>query len=123
VLGGILNFAVSFVIITALFAAMYKWLPDVRIGWRDVLLGAVLTSLLFTVGKFVIGLYLGKASIVSVYGAAGSLVVVLVWVYYSAIIFLFGAELTQVTARRRGSRVTPSPNAQWAPGEGGIAPA
>ena len=122
-LGGVVNFGVSFLIITALFAAMYKWLPDVKIGWRDVLLGAVLTALLFTVGKFMIGLYLGKASIVSVYGAAGSLVVILVWVYYSAIIFLFGAELTQVTARRRGSKVVPSENARWAPGEGGVVPA
>ena len=83
----------------------------VEIGWRDVLLGAVLTALLFTVGKFVIGLYLGKAGIVSVYGAAGSLVVILVWVYYSAIIFLFGAELTQAWTVAYGAGIQPTKNA------------
>jgi len=110
----ILNFGLSLAVITLLFAAMYKFLPDVRIGWRDVLLGAAVTSLLFNVGKFIIAAYLGRAGVVNVYGAAGSLVMVLLWVYYSAIIFLLGAEFTQVYARRRGSHVEPGLNAVWA---------
>jgi membrane protein len=81
---------------------MFKLLPDARIEWRDVWLGALATALLFEVGKLAVGLYLGRAGIGSAYGAAGSLVVVLVWVYYSAQILFFGAELTQVYARRYG---------------------
>ena len=94
---------VSLIIITALFAMIYRILPDVYITWRDTLLGAAFTSVLFTVGKFLIGLYLGKASLASAYGAAGSLVILLVWIYYSAQVFFFGAEFTHVFALRRGS--------------------
>ncbi len=98
------NFIVSFVVVTGLFAMIYKFLPRVPIGWHDVWIGAAVTALLFDVGKLAIGLYLGKSSIVSGFGAAGSLVVLLVWVYYSAQIFLLGAEFTWAYAHRLGSR-------------------
>ncbi len=115
VLGQILNIAVSFGVVTLLFAMIYKVLPDVRLAWSDVLIGAAFTSLLFTVGKLAIGLYLGKSTTASAYGAAGSLVVLLVWVYYSSQILLFGAEFTQVYADRYGSHVRPASNAIEAP--------
>ena len=98
-----LNSAISFLIVAALFATIYKVLPRVVIGWRDVTVGAAVTALLFTVGKFLIGLYLGTSGVTSGFGAAGSLVVLLVWVYYSAQIFLLGAEFTSVYAYRFGS--------------------
>jgi membrane protein len=98
--------AVSWVIITALFAGIYKALPDVTIEWRDVILGAAVTSLLFNLGKLLIGLYLGSSTVASAYGAAGSLVILLIWVYYSAQIFFLGAEFTQVFANRYGSQPT-----------------
>jgi len=94
----------SFAVVTALFALIFKLLPDARIAWRDVWVGAVLTAVLFTAGKFLIGLYLGKSSVASAYGAAGSVVVLIVWVYYAAQIFYFGAELTRAYAHRHGSR-------------------
>jgi membrane protein len=94
---------VSFAVITVLFAMIFRYLPDVRIEWRDVWFGAAFTSLLFVLGKFGLGLYLGKSAIGSSYGAAGSLVVMLVWIYWSANILLFGAEVTQVYAREQGS--------------------
>jgi membrane protein len=97
------NSMVSFVIIAGLFAAIYKVMPDVRIEWRDVALGGALTSLLFTIGKLLIGLYLGKASFASTYGAAASVVVFIVWVYYSSQIFFLGAEFTKAFADRYGS--------------------
>ena len=100
----ILNFAVSFIVITVMFALMYKILPRVKIGWRDVWIGAAVTALLFTIGKFLVGLYLGRAGVASSFGAAGSLAVLLAWVYYSAQIFLLGAEFTWVYAHRAGSR-------------------
>ncbi|EIT72215.1 MULTISPECIES: YihY/virulence factor BrkB family protein [Hydrocarboniphaga] len=100
----VLNFFVGFAVITGLFALIYKLLPSVPIAWSDVGIGAAVTSLLFSAGKFLIGLYLGKAAISSSFGAAGTLVVVIVWVYYSAQIFLFGAEFTYHFARERGSR-------------------
>jgi membrane protein len=107
----LLSIAVSFVLIAVLFAAIYKVLPDKVIAWRDVAAGAVATTLLFEVGKYVIGLYIGSSSIASSYGAAGALVVTLLWIYYSAQIFLFGAEFTRVYAERHGSharaRATP----------------
>jgi membrane protein len=106
-----LNFVLSFVIITGLFAAIYKVLPDATIDWGDVWIGAAATALLFTIGKLLIGLYLGHASVGSTFGAAGSLLVFLVWVCYSAQILFFGAELTQVYARRYGSRIVPSEGA------------
>ncbi len=106
----LINAAVSFGVITLLFAAIYKFLPDVTIKWRDVLLGAAVTSLLFALGKFLIGLYLGKTVSASAYGAAGALVVLLLWIYYSAQILFFGAEFTQVYARTHGS-LLPQPGA------------
>jgi membrane protein len=101
----ILNFAVSLAIVTLLFAMIYKIMPRARISWRDVWTGAAVTALLFMIGKVLIGLYLGKSSLASGFGAAGSFVVLLAWVYYSAQIFLFGAEYTWVYANRLGSRV------------------
>jgi len=94
---------VTFVAVTVLFALLYKFVPDIHIEWRDVGIGAAVTSLLFSVGKFLIGLYLGKASVGSAYGAAGSVIVFIVWVYYSAQIFFMGAEFTHVFAERHGS--------------------
>lgn len=99
-----LNVVLGFAVITTLFALIYKVLPSVTIQWRDVWVGAAVTSLLFSVGKFLIGLYLGTAAISSSYGAAGALVVIIVWVYYSAQIFLLGAEFTHEYAEMRGSR-------------------
>ena len=104
----ILNFLVSLLVISVLIAMVYRVLPDVRLDWPDVWVGAVTTSLLFGVGKFLIGLYLGRASIGSSYGAAGSLVVFLVWVYYSSLIMFFGAEITFVYAQDRRNRVRPT---------------
>ncbi len=101
----ILNFAVSFGIFTLLFAMIYKIMPRATVSWRDVWTGAAVTALLFTLGKVLIGLYLGKSSLASGFGAAGSLVVLIAWVYYSAQIFLFGAEYTWVYANQHGSRV------------------
>ena len=92
------NFVVSFGIVTFLFAFLFRFLPDRTIAWRRVWVGAAVTALLFTVGKLLIGLYLGRASVGSAYGAAGSLIVVLVWVYYSAQVFFFGAEFAHVYA-------------------------
>ena len=99
-----LNFLLSFLMITALFALIFKVLPDVRLQWRDVWVGAGVTALLFTAGKTLIALYLGRTGHASVYGAAASLVVLLLWIYYSAQILLVGAEFTEVYSRRYGSR-------------------
>jgi membrane protein len=99
-----LEFTLSFALVTALFAAIFKILPDVRIEWRDVWPGAAVTALLFSVGKWLIGAYLGRAGVGSIYGAAGSLIVLLLWIYYSAQIFFLGAEFTEVYSRRYGSR-------------------
>ena len=98
------NLVVGFAITTLVFAMIYKILPRVRIRWRDVWVGAAATALLFTVGKFLIGLYIGRSSVTSAFGAAGSLAVVLLWVYYSAQVFLLGAEFTWVYAHSFGSR-------------------
>lgn len=95
-----INLLVSFGVITVLFAAMYKYIPDAEVAWRDVWAGAAFTALLFVIGKFAIGLYLGKSSAASAYGAAGSIVIVLLWLYYSSLIVLFGAEFTEVWARK-----------------------
>ena len=105
------DFLVSFAVISALFAMIFKILPNVRIGWRDVRIGAVGTALLFTIGKFLIGLYLGTSSIASSFGAAGSVVIVLVWIYYSSCILFFGAEFTKVYARKFGSGIVPNSRA------------
>lgn len=98
------NFFLSLAVVTSLFAMIFKVLPDVELHWGDVWLGALVTALLFTAGKGLIALYLGRAGITSVYGAAGSLVLLLLWVYYSAQILFLGAEFTEVWSRRRGSR-------------------
>ena len=100
-----INFVFSFGMITILFAIIFKFIPDTTISWRDVRMGAAVTSLLFTVGKVLIGLYLGHSALTSVYGAAGSLAVFLIWIYFSAQILLFGAELTHVYALKYGSRI------------------
>jgi membrane protein len=105
------NALVSFGFLVLLFALIYKELPDVRIDWADVWMGALVTALLFTLGKYLIGLYLGLSGVSSAYGAAGSLVLILVWVYYSAQIFLFGAEFTRVYMHQRGRRIEPGENA------------
>jgi membrane protein len=105
----VLQFAssvVTFAVITVLFALIYKIMPDVSLEWRDVLLGAGVTSLFFNLGKLVIGIYIGSSTLASAYGAAGSLVILLVWIYYSAQVFFFGAEFTQVFANRYGSQPT-----------------
>jgi membrane protein len=106
-----LDAALSFSLITAIFAMIYKWVPHVKIAWRDVLVGAAITALLFTVGKSLIGLYIGRSGVASPFGAAASLVVLLLWVYYSAQIFLLGAELTWLYAHRHGSRRGQDPDA------------
>lgn len=110
-LWSILNFLLSFGVITLLFALMFKFLPDVKITWGDVRIGAVITALLFTIGKSLISLYLGNSGVGSTYGAAGSLVVLLLWVNFSAQILFFGAEFTQVYANKYGSMIVPTKNA------------
>lgn len=104
-LAQVVNFTLNFVLTAALFAMIFKWLPETRLAWRDVAVGASITALLFSVGRYLIGLYLGKAAVGSTYGAAGAFVVLLVWIYYSTLILLFGAELTFVYAQRFGSGV------------------
>jgi membrane protein len=104
----VLSFLFSFAMITVLFALIFKLVPDVEIRWSDVWAGAAMTALLFTIGKSLLGVYLGKASFNSSYGAAGSLVVLVVWVYYSAQILFLGAEFTQVQARHRGRQLRPT---------------
>ena len=106
------NFLLSFAILTVLFAMIFKWLPDVRIAWSDVWLGAAVTAVLFTIGKFGISFYLSKSSTASSYGMAGSFVVLLLWIYYSAQIVFFGAEFTQVYTNRFGERIEPADNAE-----------
>lgn len=103
-----INIIISFGVITLLFSLIFKYLPDVKVAWSDVLIGAMITALLFTAGKYLIGLYLGKSTFSSTYGAAGSLVVLLFWIYYSSQILFIGAEFTQIYARHYGSRVTPA---------------
>ncbi len=114
----VVNLGISFVVVAVLFSLMFKYMPDVKISWRDVWIGGALTAVLFVVGKFALGMYLGRSSVGSAYGAAGSLVILLLWVYYSAQIFLFGAEFTQVYANRFGKKLQPSKNAMWAPAPG-----
>jgi membrane protein len=99
-----INFVVSFVLTTALFAMIYRFMPQATIEWRDVGIGALVTAFLFSIGKYLIGLYIGKSALASGFGAAGSLAVLLAWVYYSAQIFLFGAEFTWAYAHAFGSR-------------------
>ena len=107
----ILNFFISLAVVTALFGLMFKTVPDVNIKWREVWVGAAVTAALFTLGKFLLGLYLGGAGVSSAYGAAGSIVALVIWVYYSAQVLLIGAEFTEVYARLSGARITPSAQA------------
>ncbi|MEX0599929.1 MAG: YihY/virulence factor BrkB family protein [Rhodothermales bacterium] len=110
-LSKVMDFAVSVALITTLFAAMYRILPDARISWRDVWTGAGVTGALFVVGKMATGIYLGQSNPGSVFGAAGSFALVLLWIYYSAVLVLLGAEFTQVWARRHGEALRPSKGA------------
>lgn len=109
------NVLVSLVVTTALFALLYRFLPDVRLHWRDVMTGAVVTAVLFTAGQQLIGLYLGQSSVASSYGAAGSVMILLLWVYYSCQILLFGAEFTRVYAQRHGAKPKPESFAEKDP--------
>lgn len=112
VIGQILNLGIGFFIITLLFAAIYKVLPDAEIQWHDVWIGAAVTSFLFSLGKFGLGMYLGRPGVESTYGSAGALVILLLWVYYASQILFFGAEFTKVYANRFGSKIVPSPHAE-----------
>ncbi|MCA9916196.1 MAG: YihY/virulence factor BrkB family protein, partial [Anaerolineae bacterium] len=104
----IINILISFGVITLLFALIYRYLPHVEIEWRDVWVGAAVTSVLFSIGQIILSIYLSNSTLLSPYGAAGAFVVILLWIYYSAQIVLFGAEFTQVYARRYGSNIVPS---------------
>jgi membrane protein len=106
-----LDLGISFGFSALLIAAMFKYLPDAKIAWRDSWFGAFVTALLFVVGKHLIGFYLGQTTVASSFGAAGSVVIFMIWVYYAALILLFGAEITQVVAARRGTAVEPSEHA------------
>jgi len=110
-----LELAISFSLATVLIAMMFKYLPDAEIEWRDTWLGSLITATLFIVGKQLIGLYLGQTTLASSFGAAASVVIFMVWVYYAALILLFGAEITQAVAARRGAIVVPTENAKPAP--------
>ena len=103
----VLNQVISLAVVTLVFAVIFKVLPDARVAWRDVWVGSAFTAVLFVVGKFVIGLYLGRTNPGEAFGAAGSLAVLFVWIYYSSLILLFGAEFTQTWAERRGSGIAP----------------
>jgi len=111
----LLNFLVSFGIVTLLFAMMFKILPDAKIAWKDVWMGAAITAVLFNIGKSLLGFYLGKTSFASAYGAAGSLVIILTWVFYSAQILFLGAEFTQVYVRKYGEEIVPAEYAMRVP--------
>jgi membrane protein len=106
----LINFVISFLVIMLLFAMIFKFLPEVQLGWKDVWLGAAVTSALFSLGKFLIGFYLGRSGVGNTFGAAGSLAILLIWIYYSAQILFFGAEFTQVYSNRYGSRIVPDPD-------------
>jgi len=111
----VLDTAVSVGVFVAVFGLIYKFLPDVRIGWQEVWVGALITAVLFVLGKYALSQYFAYSSVGSVYGAAGSLVALLLWIYYSTLIFFFGAELTQVYADRYGRLIEPDEHGQWAP--------
>jgi membrane protein len=113
ILSIVISDLVSFGVVAVLFALIFKVLPDVKIAWRDVWIGAVVTSVLFTAGKFLLGWYLGRSTTITAYGAAGSLVLILLWVYYSAQILFFGAEITKVYANRFGAHLRPASYARW----------
>lgn len=117
VLMQIINFLVSFIVVTLLFAVMFKFLPDIKIAWKDTLLGAAVTSLLFAIGRTAIGIYLGNSDPGSAFGAAGSLIVILVWLYYTGQIMYLGAEFTQIYAQEYGQGIQPKENAMWVTSE------
>jgi membrane protein len=104
----LINASITFVVIAALFAIIFKYLPDVIISWKDIRIGALFTALLFTIGRSLIGLYIENVAPGSAYGAAGSLIVILVWVYYTSAILYFGAEFTQVYAQSYGGAIKPA---------------
>jgi membrane protein len=108
VLMAVVNFGITLVLLSAVFAAIYKFLPDKPIAWRDVAVGAIATAVLFTIGKSLIGLYIGSSKVAESYGTAGSLIVILVWIYYSTLTFLLGAEFTRAYAQRFGSHAAQS---------------
>ncbi|HZI23537.1 MAG TPA: YihY/virulence factor BrkB family protein, partial [Chryseolinea sp.] len=114
---GVLDFLVSLSVVTLLFASIYKFLPDAKISWRDVWIGAAMTSVLFVIAKFGLGLYFGKSDPGSTYGAAGSIILIMLWVSYAGLILLFGAEFTQVFANRYGKKVQPTEAAVSTEGE------
>lgn len=109
----VINLLLNLSVTTLLFAVIFKVLPDAKIKWRDIWPGAIATSLLFLIGKFAISFYISKSEVGSTYGAAGSLVILLVWIYYSSMILYFGAEFTKAYALRKGSKITPSEYAVW----------
>jgi membrane protein len=111
----IINLAVSFVVFTLIFVILFRFLPDIVITWKDTLVGAVISGLLFVVGQYAIGRYLASSGTGSVYGAAGSLVILLLWVYYSSIILFLGAEMTQASAAVVGKEIVPNQYAEWTP--------
>lgn len=118
--GGIwqlIDFGISFSVVTVLFALIYKFLPDIKLAWGDVWVGAAMTSVLFTIGKSLIGIYLGSSGISSTYGAAGSFVIILLWINFSAQILFLGAEFTQVWSNRYGSRMLEKRKAQLENGD------
>lgn len=117
------NVLASLVVTTALFALLYRFLPDVRLRWRDVMTGAFVTAVLFTIGQQLIGLYLGQSSVASSYGAAGSVMILLLWVYYSCQILLLGAEFTRVYAQRHGAKADPESYANKDLESDGVGPA
>ena len=103
----------SFLVATFLFSLMFKWLPDAKIKWKDVLFGGLITAIFFTLGKLAIGFYLGKSNLTTLYGAAGSIIIIMVWVYYSSIILYLGAEFTKVHANLYGGKIYPNDFAEW----------
>jgi len=110
---GAINNGLMFILISLLFGIIFKVLPDARIKWKDVMVGAVTTAILFMIGKFCIGYYLGHSNLGNVYGTAGSIIVIMLWVYYSAVILYFGAEFTKVYAKHYGSEIVPNDYAVW----------
>jgi membrane protein len=109
----VVEFIISFIVVTFLFAVIFKVLPDAKIKWRDVSKGAILTGVLFIIGQFLIKLYVSSSNMTSVYGAAGSIIIIMVWVYYTAVILYFGAEFTKVYSIRYGSKILPNDYAVW----------
>lgn len=105
------NFVIGVLVAALLFAALFKLLPDAHIGWKDVWVGALITALLFNIGRVAIGVYLARTAAGSAYGAAGSLITLLLWIYYSSLVMLLGAEIAQVYARKIGTRIDPAPHA------------